>query len=99
MKEKTVTLRPYDADVAGDVFSVLFNGIEYETEEKLMELPSASYQLVISALELIRWDVSGLDNQIIKNATVIVRDLRDKQKVREWKRKENDKEVPYLWSR
>ena len=35
MKEKTVTLRPYDADVVDDVFSVLFYGSDVETEDGL----------------------------------------------------------------
>ena len=90
MREKTVTLRPYDREVSDDVFSVLFNGIEYETEEGLMELPAASYQLVISALELIRWDVCGDDAMTISNATAIIRCLRDRQELREWNRKDKN---------
>ena len=90
MREKTVTLRPYDSEVGNDVFSVLFSGIEYETEEGLMELPAASYQLVISALELIRWDVCGEDAMTIRDSIAIVRGLRDRQKLREWNRKDKN---------
>lgn len=88
MKEKTVTLKPYDREVAYDVFSVLFNGIDFDTEDGLSEIPSASYQLVVSALEMIRWEVHGADREIFKKATGIVEMLRDRQKMREWKRKE-----------
>lgn len=85
--EKTITLKPYDREVSEDVFSVLFNHIDYSTEDGLMELPSASYQLVVSALESIRWDVRGDDRETIKKAIGIVEGLRDKQKMREWRRK------------
>lgn len=85
--EKTITLKPYDREVSEDVFSVLFNNIENSTEDGLMELPSASYQLVVSALESIRWDVRGDDRDTIKKAIGIVEGLRDKQKTREWRRK------------
>lgn len=88
--EKTVTLKPYDRDVAEDVFSVLFNGIEYSTESGLMEVPSASYQLVVSALESIRWDVHGAEYDTIKKAIGIVEGLRDRQKMREWKRRQQN---------
>lgn len=86
--EKTITLRPYDREVSDDVFSVLFNHIEYSTDDGLMEIPSASYQLVVSALESIRWDVSGDDRKTIKMAISIIEGLRDRQKMREWSRKD-----------
>lgn len=86
MIEKAVNLKPYDRDVADDVFSVLFNHIDYETDEGLSEIPSASYQLVVSALEMIRWEVHGEDYATIKKATGIVAGLRDRQKRREWAR-------------
>ena len=87
MKEATLTVKPYDRDAADEVFSVLFYGSEIETEEGLRELPAASYQLVVSALELIRWDVNGEDYKTITKAMGIVAGLRDKQKMREWKRR------------
>lgn len=87
MKEATLTVKPYDRDAADEVFSVLFYGSEIETEEGLRELPAASYQLVVSALELIRWDVSGDDYKTITKAMGIVAGLRDKQKMLEWKRR------------
>ena len=84
MKEKTVTLRPYDADVVDDVFSVLFYGSDVETEDGLRELPADSYQLVISALDLIAWECKCEDeHNTIKEATRIIRRFRDKQKLRE----------------
>lgn len=82
-----ITLKPYDREVADNVFSVLFNHIEYSTEDGLSEIPSASYQLVVSALEMIRWDCKGDDREIIRKATGIVERLRDVQKMREWNRK------------
>lgn len=85
--EKVVNLKPYDREVAEDVFSVLFNHIEHETEAGLQEVPAASYQLVVSALECLRWDVRGEDREILKRATGIVEELRDRQKMREWRRK------------
>lgn len=84
MKEKTVTLHPYDPDVIDDVFSVLFYGSDYETEEGLRELPADSYQLVISALDLIAWECNfGSERDTINKAGAILRRLRDKQKLRE----------------
>jgi len=88
MKEKTVTLKPYDREVADDVFSVLFNGTDFDTEDGLLEIPAASYQLVVSALEMIRWEVRGADKEILKKATGIAEMLRDRQKMREWKRRD-----------
>lgn len=90
MREKPVTLRPYDSDVADDVFSVLFYGSDKETEAGLMEIPAASYQLVVSALELIRWDVCGDDAMTIRNATAILCGLRNRQELREWNRKDKN---------
>lgn len=87
MREKPVTLRPYDSDVADDVFSVLFYESDKETEAGLMEIPAASYQLVVSALELLVWETDGEDRDTIKNAMGIVRILRDRQKSRERIRK------------
>ena len=84
MKEKTVTLRPYDADVVDDVFSVLFYGSDVETEDGLRELPAYSYQLVISALDLIAWECKfGDERDTVNKAASILRGLRDKQKLRE----------------
>lgn len=88
LKEKTLTIKPYDHDVADDVYSVLFYGSDKETEEGLMEIPAASYQIVVSALELMRWEVRGGDREVLRQATGIVEYLRDRQKNREWKRKE-----------
>lgn len=90
MREKTITLKPYDHAVADDVFSVLFYGSDLETETGLRELPSASYQLVASALELIRWDVSGKDRDILKSACAIIEQQRDIQKMREFRRRRNE---------
>lgn len=86
LKEKLI---PYDREVAEDVFSKMFNTGAYDTEEGLMEIPAASYQLVVSALELMRWEVHGEQHDIINRAIGIVEGLRDKQKMREWNRRDS----------
>lgn len=88
MEDSTVKLIPYDYDVADEVFIRLFRcwGNQYEREDGLTEIPAASYQLVVSALEYIRWDCSGENRDAIKKAISIVEGLRDCQKMREWKR-------------
>lgn len=88
LKETTMTVKPYDYDVADDVYSVLFYGSDKSTEDGLMEIPAASYQIVVSALELIRWEVRGADHEIIKETIGIVAGLRDIQKNRERKRED-----------
>ena len=89
MRTMDVTLRPYDSDVAEDVFSILFYANEYSREDGLFEIPAASYQLVLSARELIQWECKGADREAIKNARGVVAWLRDVQKGREYSRKEN----------
>jgi len=54
MKEKTITIRPYDYDAQQRVFALLFHGSGMSREDGLTEIPAASYQLVISSLELIK---------------------------------------------
>ena len=87
MKEMNVTLKPYDYDVADDVFSTLFYGSDKETEDGLKEIPAASYQLIVSALDMIRWEVHGDDYVTLMNTKFLMEKLRDKQKMREWNRK------------
>lgn len=86
LKEKLV---PYDREVADVVFSKLFITDQYSTEGGLSEVPSASYQLVVSALELMLWEVRGETHDTLKRAVGIVQGLRDAQKMREWKRRES----------
>ena len=86
MKEMNVTLKPYDYDVADDVFSVLFYGSDKEIEDGLKEIPAASYQLIVSALDMIRWEVHGNDYVALMNTKFLMEKLRDKQKRREWNR-------------
>lgn len=85
--EKTITLKPYDDNVADAVFNVLFTDTGYGREDHLTEIPSASYQLVVSAMECILWELDEKEerNAIIK-ARNIVELLMDEQKVRELKR-------------
>ena len=88
MKEMNVTLKPYDSDVADNVYSVLFYGSDKSTEDGLMEIPAASYQLVVSALELMLWEVGKPDErEAFKKTIGIVAGLMETQKDREWKRR------------
>ena len=86
--DRMIVLPPFDYDVADKVFSSLFleNCRSYERDDGLTEIPAASYQLVVSALEAIRWELDGDDYTTIRRATAIVERLRDAQKRREWKR-------------
>ena len=54
----------------------------------MTEIPAASLQMVVSALELIRWEVRGADHEIIKETIGIIAGLRDMQKNRERKRED-----------
>lgn len=85
--DKTMTVKPYDYDVADDLFPILFR-TNTEREDGLTEIPGASYQIVLSALELIRWEVRGGDREIIRQAEGIIAGLRDIQKNRERKRED-----------
>lgn len=84
--EKTVTLRPYDREAAEDVFHYVFaSGID--GENGLKECPAAALQLLVSALEYIRWDVHDqAGRQALKQTIGIVEGLRDQQQRREWNR-------------
>jgi len=83
MDNITITLKPYDDDVQNAVFRALFCSSSYSTETGLQEIPADSYQLVVSALDLIRWEAKGSDREIIKQAIQIVSRFRDQQKMRE----------------
>lgn len=85
--EKTFTVKPYDYDVVDDLFPILFI-TNNNREDGLTEIPAASLQMVVSALELIRWEVRGADHEIIKETIGIVAGLRDIQKNRERKRED-----------
>lgn len=87
MRTKEVELRPFDSDVAEDVYSILFYTHEYDRGDGQFEIPAASYQLVLSALELIQWECTGADREAIKQARAVVAWLRDVQKGREFDRK------------
>ena len=84
---KTIELKPYDFHVTDAVFDELFTkGLD--REDGLKEIPADSLQLVISALEYILWDVHAKhDRETIKFAISIVEGLRNQQKMREWKRR------------
>jgi len=87
MKTMSIKLEPYNYDVSDNVFSILFNGSDKETENGLQEIPAASYQLIVSALQLCAYDnLDGGERDIIHTATAIIERLRDQQKLREWRR-------------
>ena len=85
--DMNMTVKPYDYDVADDLFHILFR-TNTEREDGLTEIPAASLQMVVSALELIRWEVRGADHEIIKETIGIIAGLRDMQKNRERKRED-----------
>ena len=96
MKETTITLKPYNYDCADDVYDTLFYNVsEYATEDGWFEIPAASYQIIVSALELFLWEAkTSEDREVLKNAVMLVERLRDKQKTREWKRdREREREA------
>jgi len=80
-------LKPYNYDCADDVFSILFRETDHVTEDGLTEIPAASYQIVVSALELMLWEVKSPESlDTLRSAIRLVEGLRDCQKMREWKR-------------
>ena len=85
--DMNMTVKPYDYDVADALFPILFR-TNTEREDGLTEIPAASYQMIVSALELIRWEVRGGDREIIRQAEGIISGLRDIQKNRERKRED-----------
>ena len=85
--DMNMTVKPYDYDVADALFPILFR-TNNEREDGLTEIPAASLQMVVSALELIRWEVRGGDREIIRQAEGIISGLRDIQKNRERKRED-----------
>ena len=86
---KIEEVKPYDYDVADAVFVALFR-THTSTEDDLTEIPAASYQLVQSALEYMAWEATGQDREDIKAAMYAVEKLCYKQKMREFKRKQNN---------
>ena len=88
--EEMMIVRPYDYDVADDVFRILFMITEHTREDGLEELPAASYQLVVSALEAVRWELHGEERENMSKAIATVERLRDEQKKREWKRERSE---------
>lgn len=86
-KERSVELRPYSHNAADNVYSVLFWGAEHNQENGLREIPSASYQLLVSGLEMVKSECSyGEELNTIREAIGILEMLRDRQKRREWAR-------------
>lgn len=74
-------------DLSDRVFSKLFYNSPYSTEDGNRELPSGAYQLLVSGLELCRWEISGQkDREAINRVLGILEHLRDQQKQREYAR-------------
>ncbi len=89
--EKTMVVKPYDRDVSDDVFSCLFR-TNVSRPDGLTEIPAASIQIVISALELLLWDCNGKDERIaVRKCIGIINRLREEQKDREWNRRKENK--------
>lgn len=84
-RELTLTVKPYDDVSADAIFPILFR-TNVEREDGLTEIPAASYQLVISALEQMTWESFGEDRATLRRAISVVDFLRDMQKGREYRR-------------
>ena len=80
----------YDEDFSEAVYRTLFCENDKKTEAGLMEIPAGGYQLIVSALESLCWEVDGHDRDTLKEAVSVVTKLRDRQKVREWKRERKE---------
>ena len=75
-------------EIADKAFVGLFCG-KQDRGDGLAEIPHEGYQLVVSALEAIRWETRGEDRDTINAAIAICEWLRDEQKKREWARIKN----------
>ena len=95
--EKTMLVKPYDRDVVDELTAILlwpelFKDIR---GDGLMDIPAATLQLGINILESARYYMSDLTENLDKRreyresmskAIGIMENLRDVQKIREWKR-------------
>lgn len=93
--EKTMLVKPYDRTVVEELTTVLLWKDMKDRGDGLMDIPAATIQLGINILEIAKYYMSDLTDNLEKRreyreamykAIGIMEDLRDVQKRREWKR-------------
>ena len=93
--EKTMLVKPYDRAVVEELTTVLLWKDMKDRGDGLMDIPAATIQLGINILEIAKYYMSDLTDNLEKRreyreamykAIGIMEDLRDVQKRREWKR-------------
>ena len=93
--EKTMTVKPYDRNVVDELTTILLWKDMKDRGDGLMDIPAATIQLGINILEIAKYYMSDLTDNLEKRreyreamykAIGIMEDLRDVQKRREWKR-------------
>ena len=76
-------VKPYDYDAVDNIIHELFWSKDIKTNEDrgLVEIPAASYQLIISGLKCAAWMPDNReDRETIRKACRLLEDLRDEQK-------------------
>ena len=93
--EKTMVVKPYDRDVVDELTTVLMWKDMVDRGDGYMDIPAATIQLGINILESAKYYMSDLTENLDKRreyresmskAIGIMENLRDVQKIREWKR-------------
>lgn len=98
--EKMMVVKPYDLNVVDDLTSILLWKDMQDRGDGYMDIPAATLQLGINILESAKYYVADLTQDLNKRASMreailkavgIMENLRDAQKIREWKRKKEGK--------
>ena len=96
--EKTMTVKPYDRNVVDELTTILLWKDMKDRGDGLMDIPAATLQLGINILESAKYYMADLTDNLenrkdyretMLEAILIMEDLRDVQKRREWKREGN----------
>ena len=78
-----IDVKAYDYDAVDNIIHELFWSKDIKTDENrgLIEIPAASYQLIISGLKCAAWMSDNReDRETIRKACHLIEDLRDEQK-------------------
>ena len=78
-----IDVKAYDHDAVDNIIHELFWSKDIKTDENrgLIEIPAASYQLIVIGLKCAAWMPDNReDREIIRKACHLIEDLRDKQK-------------------
>lgn len=84
-----INVKAYDHNAVDDIIHELFWSKDIKTDETrgLIEIPAASYQLIISGLKCAAWMPDNReDRDIIRKACSLLETMRDNQKQVEWRR-------------